>query len=159
MNKEQRWTQQWWLISTLCALWGVPASAQDAQGEQDVLTVTVDEGTFVQIQLAIPPALNQGEGVDEMGVTEALSGTVTRDLRISGFFNLLDPNQVLANPKKEGMNPVYKDWFNSGAQGLVKIGFSVQGDLWSWPICVSIVLMEVSASNCPNPTMGPSSYR
>ena len=108
----------------------------------------------MQIQLAIPPALNQGEGADEMGVTEALSGTVTRDLRISGFFNLLDPNQVLANPKKEGMNPVYKDWFNSGAQGLVKIGFSVQGD----SVMADMRLYSVDGSErvkLPKPYDGP----
>lgn len=84
-------------------------------------------GSLTVIQMVVPDALPMGGAADTQGVTEALSGTTARALKISGYFNLIDKNSWLIDPAKEGMNPDYKAWFNVGAQGLVKIGFKIEG--------------------------------
>jgi len=112
------------LISALLALVASPALAQGDDG----LKFDVTAGELVRFNLAVPDALNLGGPADTRGVTEALSGTVNRDLRIAGYFNLIDKKAYLADPSKEGMEPKYVDWINIGTQGLVKSGYRIQGD-------------------------------
>ena len=105
------------------------AHAQDAKPAPDAkgLEFTVEAGGIVLFQMAVPDAINLGGAADTRGVTEALTGTVIRDLQISGFFNLLDRAAYLVDPTKEGMNPDYTAWFNIGTQGLIKAGYSING--------------------------------
>ncbi len=113
------------LIPALLLLFAAPAFAQ---GTGEGLEFDVTGGALVKFNLAVPDALNLGGPADTRGVTEALSGTISRDLRIAGYFNLIDKKAFLADPAKEGMEPNYIDWLNIGTQGLVKSGYRIQGD-------------------------------
>ena len=95
-------------------------SAEPGKG----LKVDVEQGGLVLFQLAVPDAISLNGQADTQGITEAITGTIIRDLKISGFFNLIDREAFLTDPTTEGMTPKYKDWFNIGTQGLVKVGFT-----------------------------------
>ena len=120
----------------------------------DGIDVEVEQGGVVLIQMAVPRAINQQGEVDTFGLTEALSGTVQRNLMLSSFFNVLKPAQIIAKSDQEGLKPVYKDWFNSGAQGLVKIGYRKNGN----QVIVDFRLYSVEGSEqvrLPKPFDGP----
>ncbi|MCA9539367.1 MAG: PD40 domain-containing protein [Myxococcales bacterium] len=112
------------LIAALLLVAG-PAAAQ---GDESGIEFTVGVGDVVRFNLAVPDAVNQGGEADTRGITEALSGTVVRDLTIAAYFNLIDKKAFLVDPAKEGMNPDYVNWINIGTQGLVKIGYTLQGE-------------------------------
>ncbi len=97
-----------------------------AQTEDGSIPVDIG-GDIVLFQMAVPDAINTGDVPDTRGVTEALSGTVQRDLKISGYFNLIDKAAFTAASKTEGMDPQFRDWFNIGTQGLVKVGYRIVG--------------------------------
>lgn len=114
-----------WLGALALCLLSVPASAQT--GSDEGLKVVVPTGGVSIFQMAVPDALSMGGAPDTRGITEALTGTVSRALKISGYFNLIEKAAFLTDPSKEGMNPSYKDWFNIGTQGLVKMGYRIVG--------------------------------
>ncbi len=114
----------------------------------------VEQGELVLFQLAVPDAIDLGGEADTRGVTEALTGTIVRDLGIAGYFNLVDKASYLADPTKEGMKPKYKDWFNIGTQGLVKAGYRIAGD----KVVVDLRLYSIDGSQqiaLPAPYDGP----
>ncbi len=111
----------------LTFLAAVAAHAQPKPGAKDAIKFDVAVGGQSMVNVAVPDAVNIGGSPDTRGVTEALSGTVQRDLTLAGYFNLIDKASFLIDPKVEGMDPQYKAWFNVGAQGLVKIGFQIVG--------------------------------
>ncbi|MEZ4432452.1 MAG: translocation protein TolB [bacterium] len=113
------------LTAALVLLALAPAHAQNSEGG---IELTVGIGDLVLFNLAVPDALNLGGEADTRGVTEALSGTIARDLKIAGYFNLIDKKAFLADPAKEGMEPKYVDWINIGTQGLIKSGYKIQGN-------------------------------
>ena len=82
---------------------------------------------YTLVKVAVPDAINRGGVPDTRGVTEALSGTLARDLKIAAYFELVERAAYLVDPVKEGLEPNFKAWFNVGAQGLVKIGFEITG--------------------------------
>ena len=105
-------------------LFALPAAAQDDTTPDGVVTPV---GITV-FQMAVPDAFMQGGSPDTRGVTEALTGTIRRDLSITGYFNLVDKAAFLVDPAKEGMTPNYKSWFTIGSQGLIKAGYAIQGN-------------------------------
>lgn len=112
------------LLCLACLLLSLPAFAQT---EGDGVDGTVTAGGITIIPVAVPKAFNQGGAADTAGVTEALSGTIERDLKITGYFNFISPAAFLVDPAKEGMKPNYKSWFNIGTQGLIKAGYKIAG--------------------------------
>lgn len=102
------------------------AGAQDADPSTDIILQPTGQMTLYTV--AVPGALNLGDVPDTRGVTEALTGTINRDLKIAGYFDLLDPKGFLGDPKAEGMSPQMNNWFNIGAQGLVKVGYTIIGN-------------------------------
>lgn len=112
------------LLCFACLLIGLPAVAQT---EGDGVDGTVTATGISIVPIAVPKAFNQGGAADTYGVTEALSGTIERDLKITGYFQLLSPKAFLTDPSKEGMRPDYKAWFNINAQGLIKAGYKITG--------------------------------
>jgi hypothetical protein len=105
-----------------------PALAQGAPSAPPSSTqIVVKSSGYTLVKLAVPDALNRGGVPDTRGVTEALSGTVARDLKIAAYFELVDRAAYLVDPAKEGLDPNFKAWFNVGAQGLVKIAFEISG--------------------------------
>jgi TolB protein len=117
------------IFAFLVLLVAGPALAQDPKtpAEGEGAQELVIGGTQTLYQMAVPDAVNMGGAADTRGVTEALHGTVLRDLQISGHFNLIDKSAFLANAAKEGMTPQFTDWFNVGTQGLIKVGYKIQG--------------------------------
>lgn len=111
-------------ISLIFLLFSTPALADDPpKSEGSVRPIDI-----ISFQMAVPDAFNQGGAADTRGVTEALSGTIARDLQITGYFNLVDKGAFLVDPAKEAMKPDYKSWFNIGAQGLIKVGYTINGN-------------------------------
>jgi len=111
------------VTSTLAAL----LFAASANAQEGSIEVPVGIGDIVLFQMAVPSARNVGDVPDTRGITEALTGTIVRDFKISGYFNLIDPGAFTAAGRTEGMDPTYKDWFNIGTQGLVKVGYKIVG--------------------------------
>jgi TolB protein len=143
-------------VVCLCGspVFGQGKSANEGEKSGGGLDLDVEQGGLVLIQMAVPRAINQSGKADTVGMTEALSGTVRRDLQLSGFFNLLLPTQILAKPDSEGLSPTYRDWFNSGAQGVIKIGFKQKGE----SVMVDMRLYSVDGSQrvaLPKPYTGP----
>lgn len=110
-------------LSLALLFFSLPAFAQD----DDKVDGTVISTTTVIVPLAVPKAFNQGGSADTIGVTEALSGTIQRDLQITGYFSFVKPAAFLVDPAKEGMRPDYKAWFNANAQGVIKAGYTITG--------------------------------
>lgn len=113
------------LLCLACLLIGLPAFAQT---ESDGVDGVVTPGGITIIPVAVPKAFSQGGAADTAGVTEALSGTIERDLAITGYFNFISPSAFLVDPAKEGMSPNYKSWFNIGTQALIKAGYTINGN-------------------------------
>ncbi|MEE2788753.1 MAG: hypothetical protein VX589_15565 [Myxococcota bacterium] len=91
------------------------------------IKIEVQGESLVLFQIAVPPAISLNGEADTRGLTESLTGTIRRDLKIAGYFNLISPDAYLSDPTKEGMKPRYKNWFNIGTQGLIKVGFAREG--------------------------------
>ncbi len=108
-------------------LYSLSAQAQEEEKVFKGIKVDVIPRDFSPTQMAVPRALNLGGAADTRGVTEALSGTVIRDLKISGHFHFIPESGYLSDPSKEGIEPKFKDWFNAGTQGLVKTGYRIKG--------------------------------
>lgn len=112
-------------LLSVCA-WVGSVAAQTPE-ETGGLTVEVANPELVLFHMAVPDAINQGNVADTHGLTEALTGTIQRDLKLVGYFNLIDKAAYLVDPAKEGLEPDFRAWFNIGAQGLVKIAYRVVG--------------------------------
>ncbi len=129
-----------------------PAAAQTGEGAG--LGVDVNSSGLTLVQMAVPDAISLGGAPDTRGVTEALTGTINRDLTLTGYFNLIDKAGFLADPKAEGMDPDYKAWFNTGTQGLIKAGYRIEGT----KVVVDLRLFSVDGSariTLPKPYDGP----
>ncbi|MGK0359100.1 MAG: TolB protein [Bradymonadia bacterium] len=105
-------------------LFAVPAFAQGDGAGVDGVVKTDSITTF---RMAVPKAFNQGGAADTIGVTEALTGTISRDLTITGYFELIKPAAFLPSASKEGMTPDMNGWFTVGTQGLIKAGYKIVG--------------------------------
>lgn len=83
----------------------------------------------VRISLAVPDALNLG-GSDPANLTATITRTMRRDLELAGYFQLLTPAQYFFDQHADGMTAAtinFDNWYNVGAQALVKSGFRVAG--------------------------------
>ena len=137
-----------------CALVFGPLSAAAQSGDQSGIKFDVEAGGVVLFQIAVPDAINMGGATDTRGVIESLSGTILRDLKISGLFNVIPPAAYLGDSTAEGMNPNYRDWFNIGTQGLIKAGYKISGN----KVLVDLRLFSIDSSQrveLPSPYTGP----
>ncbi len=81
--------------------------------------------------IAVSPLKNLGTAPDAAKLSEGIADTIVHDLDLSGWFNVLDRSAYLENAQQTGITLGtfdFKDWSTIGAEGLVKGGFSVQGD-------------------------------
>ena len=81
--------------------------------------------------IAVSPLKNLGAAADSGKLSEGIADAVVHDLELSGWFKVLDRAAYIEHPQKSGItlgNFDFKDWSTIGAEGLVKGGFSVQGD-------------------------------
>ena len=112
------------LMTFMSALWTQVAYSRD-KGEAIDLNVT--PSSVSRTIIATPPPINLGSASDTIGLVEQVSGTLNQSLLISGYFDLLEREMYPAEAASEKMSPVLLGWFNSGAQGLIKVSFAING--------------------------------
>ncbi len=81
--------------------------------------------------VAVSPLKNLGTAGDAAKLSEGLADTMAYDLDLSGWFKVLDRSAYIEHPQNTGITLGtfdFKNWSTLGAEGLVKGGFSVQGD-------------------------------
>jgi TolB protein len=93
--------------------------------------------------IAVSPLKNLGvAGADSARLSTGIADAMIHDLELSGWFNVIDRSAYLEKPQTSGITLGtfdFKDWSTIGAEGLVKGGFSVQGD----EIIVELRLFDV----------------
>jgi TolB protein len=81
--------------------------------------------------IAVSPLKNLGTAPDAGKLSEGIADSMVHDLDLSGWFKVLDRSAYIENPQQTGITLGtfdFKDWSTIGAEGLVKGGFSVQGE-------------------------------
>lgn len=115
----------------MLGLFSVQAVAQDTPPPPPKgIDINVKGGARrVLMPMAVPDAL------EPAGTTKGVAAKVTeimrRDLEFSGFFKVLPNDSFFFDPSKEGMAPAeinFQNWFNVGAQGLIKSSVRMSGD-------------------------------
>ncbi|MBA2663719.1 MAG: PD40 domain-containing protein [Bradymonadaceae bacterium] len=121
------------LIASLA--FGSEAFAQTSQ-EQDApppvsgIEIDVRVGARrVLVPLAVPDT--QQPAGESQGVSTRVQEILRRNLDLAGYFQILPVDSFFFDPSKEGLSPAdinFQNWFNVGAQGLIKSAVRVQGD-------------------------------
>jgi TolB protein len=104
-------------------------SAQ-TKGDTGVRGEIVGQGGL-KFPIAVSPLKNLGTGGDAAKLSEGIADTIVYDLDLSGWFKVLDRAAYIEHPQKSGVTLGtfdFKDWSTIGAEGLVKGGFTIQGD-------------------------------
>lgn len=104
------------LAFSLCLFLGLAPRRAAAQGDERKYTVISGTGQSLY-RIAIPQPLLQG---DVGGAAKSINAVLGNDLKLIGFFKVLNPKGFLADLQKEGMGIVAQDWINVGAQAVVK---------------------------------------
>jgi len=81
--------------------------------------------------IAVSPLRNLGAAADTARLSEGIADAMVHDLELSGWFKVLDRSAYIEHPQKSGITLGtfdFKDWSTLGAEGLVKGGFTVQGE-------------------------------
>jgi TolB protein len=93
--------------------------------------------------IAVSPLRNLGANTaDPARLSTGIADAMVHDLELSGWFRVLDRSAYIENAQKSGITLGtfdFKDWSTIGAEGLVKGGFTVQGD----EITVELRLFDV----------------
>ena len=121
-------------------LWPWPLNAQ-AAGETGVRGEIVGQGGL-KFPIAVSPLKNLGGVTDTAKLSEGIADTIIYDLDLSGWFKVLDRAAYIEDPQKTGVVQGtfdFKDWSTIGAEGLVKGGFTIQGD----EVAVELRLFDV----------------
>jgi TolB protein len=127
-----------WLV-----MQSLPVYAQP-KGETGVRGEIVGQGGL-KFPIAVSPLKNLGTGADAGRLSEGIADTIVYDLDLSGWFKVVDRAAYIENPQKSGVTLGsfdFKDWSTIGAEGLVKGGFTVQGD----EVAVELRLFDVFQS-------------
>ncbi len=86
----------------------------------------------VRFPIAVSPLKNLGANTgDSARLSTGIADAMVHDLELSGWFKVIDRSAYLENAQTSGITLGtfdLKDWSTIGADGLVKGGFSVQGD-------------------------------
>jgi TolB-like protein len=97
--------------------------------------------------IAVSPLRNIGNSTSDVGrFSTGIADSIVHDLELSGWFRVIDRSSYIESPQKSGITLGtfdLKDWSTLGAEGLVKGGFSVQGD----EIVVELRLFDVGLAN------------
>jgi TolB protein len=92
--------------------------------------------------IAVSPLNNTGTAPDSGKLSEGIADAIVHDLDLSGWFKVLDRSAYIEQPQRSGITLGtfdFHDWSTIGAEGLVKGGFSVQGE----DITVELRLFDV----------------
>lgn len=93
--------------------------------------------------IAVSPLRNIGNATAaDARYSTGIADSIVHDLELSGWFRVIDRSSYIESAQKSGITLGtfdLKDWSTLGAEGLVKGGFSVQGD----EIVVELRLFDV----------------
>ena len=93
--------------------------------------------------IAVSPLRNLGgNSAESARLSTGIADAMVHDLELSGWFKVLDRSAYMENAQTSGITLGtfdFKDWATIGAEGLVKGGFSVQGD----EVAVELRLFDV----------------
>ena len=106
------------------------AAIGQPKGESGVRGEIVGQGGL-KFPIAVSPLKNLGATTDVAKLSEGIADTIVYDLDLSGWFKVLDRAAYIEDPQKSGValgTFDFKDWSTIGAEGLVKGGFTIQGD-------------------------------
>lgn len=110
-------------------------------GRAQVKGVIVGPGAE-RYRMAVSPLKNLGQRDDGGRISVGIADTIVRDLELSGWFRVIDRAAYLEDPQKSGITLGtfdFRDWSTIGAEGLVKGGFTLQGE----DLIVELRLFEV----------------
>jgi TolB protein len=100
------------------------AQAQSPTGVE----VLVSSGGVAKTIMALPKPTNLGAVGDSTGISEQVISIINKGLNLSGFFEPLDLDMYPKDAANEGLNPNYVAWYNTGSQGLIKVGYQIEGN-------------------------------
>jgi TolB protein len=95
------------------------------------VTVPIEGPGRRVIPIAISPLKILGTGDDKRGLSESVADVIGNDMKMSGWFRVLDRSAYIERPQEGGITLDsfdLKNWSTIGAESLVKGGYSVQGD-------------------------------
>ena len=113
------------MLIILFTLFVVPVFAVAQEGGVEI---DVSASGTSRLKLALPSAIQKGSIPDTTGIVESIEKTLYRDLALSGFFELIPQDRLLHDSLSEGMAPRYADYFNSGAQAVIKVSYEIRGN-------------------------------
>lgn len=97
-----------------------------AQGLDEEEGVNVHVNAQDRVPMAVADAVSKG-GVDAQ-IGKEIATILRRDFEISGVFDVIDPTAVLPGLEGEALvSTDFAKWFSSGAEGLVKAEYSLNG--------------------------------
>lgn len=118
------------LVLVFFCCFATMAGAQDAPPPPPKgIDISVKGGARrVLLPMAVPDTLEEGS---TKGAAARVQETLRRDLDLAGLFKVLPSDSFFFDPSKEGMNVTdinFQNWFNVGAQGLIKSSAKLKGD-------------------------------
>jgi TolB protein len=114
----------------LSSLSTVSAWAQQPQPGKRIV-IEIGNPDFRPYPIAVPNVKELGADPTGKIATE-ITEVLRWDLGVAPMFKVLDPKGYLADPNKEGMSAAaikFSDWLSVGAEGLVKVTSTVQGNV------------------------------
>ena len=96
------------------------------------------------MKLALPSAIQIGKTTDSFGIRESIEQTLYRDLGLSGFFELIPNDRLLHDAKTEAMTPRFADYFNAGAQAVIKASYEIRGQGKQRSVVLDLRLFSVA---------------
>jgi TolB protein len=115
------------LVFAVLTLASGRARAQPTGGDDDLPAVQLSGAGVEMLKLAVPRA--EGDPESARSATETLS----KDMDVSGLFQILDPASFPAQLQSEGLNASTALWTQVGAQAVVKMktsGGSLEGRVY-----------------------------
>ncbi len=107
------------------------ATDDDALSDGNIMEIVVANPKRELYPVAIP-SIQPGEQSERATeIAQSVTTTLQNNLEISGYFNVLKDGAFFFDPKKESLNVTdinFQNWFNVGAQGLIKGVVTTKGD-------------------------------
>lgn len=107
---------------------GDPAATGPGAGVLELPPITPGGGRFIT-PIAVPDTLNLGADASE--IQQMIAQTIRNCLSISGYFDVYGPDRYFFDASVEGMATAsinFQNWYNVGAQALVKTAFTIAGN-------------------------------
>ena len=118
-------------LAAMLLLAATPAAAQTTTPDrvpEGLTTIVVRPSSYDALtKIAVPDTYNLGE-TDPRGLQLSMAKTIRTCLGIAGFFNVLSPDRYFFDSSREGITAPstnFTNWYNVGAQFVVKAAFKV----------------------------------